>query len=114
AYLYRQNANINRIIPKDIGKEARHHTSEAIIIDGPCSVLSATTATKVFASHQYLTRIYGIVQNKVFFECIVTVVSPISKKVITKSFTLGRFQETRWDYLVCIDIFNRQWNRRTS
>src|SRR5699024_9786590 len=105
AHLHRQNAYVDGVVPEYISKEARHHAPEAIIVDGPCSVLSATTATKVFASYQYLTRIYRVVQYKVFFEGIVAVVTPVSKEVVTKPFTLGRFQETGWDYLVCIDIF---------
>src|ERR1700733_14709152 len=60
-HLYREDSDIKGIVFKNISKKARYHTTEAIIIYGPCGMFAAAAAAEVFAPYQYFTCVGTVI-----------------------------------------------------
>ena len=104
---HRQHKVIQLIILMNIGKETGYHHAETISCNSPGSVFTAGTRTEVFSCHQYLSAISRIVQHKILVQGTVSIITPVTKKIITKEFffTSGCFQETCRNDLVSIYVF---------
>ena len=107
----RQQAILERIAAKDVGKGSGDDGPEAEASQRPGGVLAARPAAEVISSQENLgTLISGIIQHKIRFGRTVGVVAPVGKKIVAHAFLIGRFQETRRDDLVGVNIVDRQRN----
>ena len=110
ARYHRQNAVVESVVAENIGEEARYDYLESVTRNSPCGMFAAAAASEVFARHQHLTGIGGIVEYEVGLRAAVFLVTPVGEEVIAETFARGRFQEARRDNLVCVHVFDGKRN----
>jgi len=93
-----------------IRKETGDDYAETVIGNRPSCMFAAGTRTEVLSCHQYLSAVGRIVQDKRLYFVSLLVVAPVAEQVFAESFFVGCFQETGWDDLVRIHIFERKRN----
>lgn len=87
-----------------VGKETADDNAKAIARYGPCCVLSAGSRPEILACNQNTAAIDRVVQNKVFFQTTVFVVTPIMEKIVAKAGLVSGLEKTCRYYLVCVHI----------
>ena len=98
---------IEFVLLVDIGKETAHNDAETVASNGPGGVFTARPATEVLARHEDGARISGVIEHKVFLRAV-GVIAPVAEKIVAKARLVGGFEETRRDYLVGVDVLQRE------
>ena len=116
---YGQDADVEAVVFEDIGKEARNHAPEAVVVDGPSCVLTARATPEVFAANQNFAGyafagVARVVQHKIGFWRIVGVVAPVAEEVVAEPFALGCFQKAGGNNLVGVDVLDGHRNGGTA
>src|SRR5688572_8517487 len=101
----RQNAILEAVVVKDVGKARRDKHAEAVVRQRPRRMLAARAAAKVAARHKDAGAAeLGAVQFENGVLASIVAKTPVEEQILAKSGSLDSLEELLGDDLVGIDI----------